>query len=239
MAEWVLSTSDSIFGAVTSSSSSDSGGFFGFVVPVLRQAFLRLLLPLVPSSLLPPPPIKERMMGLSISYAGAGTCIDSGSTPPNGASAAGGRLPDCTFQLLPDGSSTTLLQLLSPLSLKIRLLFVGPAYPTPAELKEVLAKVEAATAWPELEAWAVCTDTGSEAPEAPSVDGHECRCLGGNAGAEDLSRQLKLPKGQRALLVVRPDGYVAVSHRGGDEWGAEAVAQGMAGCGLAVPKEKA
>ena len=240
VAEWVLATSDSLFGAMTS--NANSGGLFSFLVPMLRQAFLRLLLPLVPVSLLPPPPIKQKMMGLSISYAGSGTCVDLGSTPPHGAAAAGGRLPDCAFQLLPEGSPTTLLQLLSPLSLKMRLLFVGPLYPTSAELKEVLAKVEAVTKWPDLEAWVVCTDSNAEAPKAAAaavVNGYECRCLGGTAGAEDLSSQLKLPKGQRALLVVRPDGYVAVSHRGGDAWDAEAVARGMADCGLVAPNNEA
>ena len=79
---------------------------------------------------------------------------------------------------------------------------------------------------------------GHEPKTAAAADGYECRCLGGNEGAEDLSNQLKLPKGQRALLVVRPDGYVAVSHRGVDKWDAEAVAQGMADCGLMAPNKE-
>lgn len=212
VAEWVLERSDGLFRAIMSASPAAAA---------VRGLLARAVLPLVPGALLPPASARIMLFGLGHSYAGRGACVDAGPPPGRGAVVAGNRLPDCACVVQEAGSQqeTSLLRLLCPLRLRLRVLLLGAA---PDAAEALLEEARAASAWP-LDVW--CCDDGA-APHAATrlqlVD-------------DGLRRALRLPPRGAAVLVVRPDGHIAAVLRGPLGGDAGALAGLLRGAGLAVP----
>jgi len=226
VAEWVLRTSDGLIGRVADQSLPSRA---------LRWIAVRLLLPLIPGSALPPVGLKNRLFGLTHSYSGTGACVDSGPPPPAGALRAGDRLPDLSFSLGDGGGGegTTLLQALRPLRLALHLLFVGPSAQGDEEAARATAALGSRCPGWALEAWLLHdAPTGRGGALPGGAGGAAARHLVGTEAAAELRRLLALGPRGRALLLVRPDGHIAAAHRGG--WDGDAMADAAARCGLSA-----
>jgi len=218
IAEWVLERSDAAFGAFTGASR---------VAVVLRGVLARLVLPMLPSDMLPPPAVRDKLFGLTHTYAAAGTCATSGRpTPAHGALAPGDRLPDCPC-LIEGGAGepwpTTLLRLLCPLRLCLRILLLGPpaAGADRRAPERLVAEARSVSSWPlELWSWSGSGRTVAHIHLRPP-------------GADTLRGSLGLGPAEEAVVVVRPDGYIAGIHRGPCEPDGDVLARMLRQIGMA------
>jgi len=245
-AEWVLATSDKIFAAMTDQRSP--------LQNAVRRMALTALTTLVSPAALPPRFLRERIFGISISYAADGTCRDLGDALPARALAAGQRLPDLPCAVAGSQERFALQLLEDAPCFPFLLLFVACHPPKAEELRHA------------LKAFAAHADAGVTlrpcvyvAPPPCCLNGclplpHSAEPVAAAAGlAEDkatapelcaaglwppmrltpapgraypsLVAALRLPVRGRALLVVRPDGHVAVAQRG--SWSGKAVVEAM------------
>lgn len=218
VADWVRWMTDWAFSTLTS---------MNLFPKLFRNVFLRFLLPLMPSRYLPPSWMRAKMFGLGHSYATAETGQCSGLPATTNALVAGDRLPDLKCQL-EGGVETTLLQLLCPVHLRLRLLLLGPDDISDELLKDALDEIRGASAWPvELFLWDTDGGRGDMAPQGKDV---EVRVL---KGGRELADAFQLGDDEHAQVVVRPDGRIAVVNRG--QFSGSALATALAARGLARP----
>eukprot|EP00931_Biecheleriopsis_adriatica_P075420 TRINITY_DN49287_c0_g1_i1.p1 TRINITY_DN49287_c0_g1~~TRINITY_DN49287_c0_g1_i1.p1 ORF type:complete len:619 (+),score=100.70 TRINITY_DN49287_c0_g1_i1:237-1859(+) len=231
IAEWVLSTSDAMFSTMTSQFSP----FFN----KLRSRILGVMGCMVPPSALPPPSLKHKMFGLSHTYAFAGTCCNTGAVPPHGALQAGDRMPFlcCTTS---DGVARSTFDVLhDPPFTALLLMYVGFQCPTSADTDRLLARIPLLSQEGKLKLCAYVVPTSScssclagitgrvqkQKSGAGSLPSGMITMTQGPEAIATLGSLLRLRHAGKALLVVRPDGYIAVAHRG--DWNEQEVIDAM------------
>jgi len=242
IAEWVLQTSDGVFQGMTNQKS--------MLFNALRRRLLKTITTLAPTKL-PPSFLVAKMFGLSHTYASAGTCRDTGRTRSSTVR-AGDRLPDLKCVEAPDGTIFSLQLLNQAPHLALRLLLVAETG-HPLEQAEIEAALLPFKSFAERgvplqpilygfssrskpcdlrsHAWKPAVNAEALAgfaamrtiSPANSEAGREKPCA-------ELCARLGLWRGERALLVVRPDGYVAVTHVG--NWNGTLVASTLEELGL-------
>eukprot|EP00811_Abedinium_folium_P018579 NODE_2750_length_2152_cov_7.851852.p1 GENE.NODE_2750_length_2152_cov_7.851852~~NODE_2750_length_2152_cov_7.851852.p1 ORF type:complete len:543 (+),score=141.99 NODE_2750_length_2152_cov_7.851852:214-1842(+) len=243
IAEWVLSNSDVAFQALTTQHSA--------CFNLVRRVVLNTLLFCAPSDSLPPMFLKRKLFGLGISYAKDGTCRNTGEKP-RGTLRAGDRLPDCRcVEAGAPNAIVYMLQLLNtPPHTTLRLLLVAETsrlQPSLAEIEGVLAAFRplGVPLQPVLYTFSTPPRWGGADPASAKRQGlslpgfEEMRELApANPSAHkekhcaELCARLRLGRGGRAILVVRPDSYIAVSHVG--NWNAQSAVKALEELNLCV-----
>mmetsp|Transcript_55070 Transcript_55070/g.128865 ORF Transcript_55070/g.128865 Transcript_55070/m.128865 type:complete len:614 (-) Transcript_55070:79-1920(-) len=198
---------------------------------ILRLLALRIALCCLPAEDIPPASVKESVFGLSVSYTSLGTCWEHGVSPPHEALQAGNRLPDLPCCRM-DGTKQYLLDVLkTPPCNAYHVLFVmGKGGEGAARCDiEGLCKESSAAMEP------VVAALGARFPLATSIY-VETQSAGSTAAstvlvpAPDIARSLptllQLPAHGKAILMIRPDGYIASAHRG--DWNTDLWAHGLA-----------
>uniref|UniRef100_A0A6U5L143 FAD-binding domain-containing protein n=1 Tax=Corethron hystrix TaxID=216773 RepID=A0A6U5L143_9STRA len=207
IAEWVLSTSDALFSSTTKPISPFMGA--------LRNCLIKTVLFLAPERFLPPAIVRNKMFGTSISYNTAGTCIDSGAKPPYGALLAGDRLPDYEYCTSDSDQPKGLQVIIGPLSDDYTLVVVG----------DPKLGVKAATAISGIPNFSkyiylICGTNTPPSPENSSGEEQVVRLIPSTIPdqrlkcSDSLTARLRLGKKESAILLVRPDMYLAMVHRG-------------------------
>jgi 2-polyprenyl-6-methoxyphenol hydroxylase-like FAD-dependent oxidoreductase len=233
IAKWVLSTSDGMFQQITTQLSRAK--------IIARRLFLKTIFSLIPPTALPPKFLLNAFFGLSQSYADNGTCRQIGTAPPRGSIRAGDRLPDLECKDLLSASSPnvfTLELLSSPPYTALHVMLVAETsrgLPSSEEIESAMAGINVlqSLAVPlkpliYMASSAVGCFTGLFASKKPSppeltvgTGSSMVRMLVPvNADAKtqspcaEIITLLGLGVGGKAVLVVRPDGYIAVEQLG-------------------------
>jgi hypothetical protein len=233
IAKWVLSTSDGMFQQITTQLSRAK--------IIARRLFLKTIFSLIPPTALPPKFLLNAFFGLSQSYADNGTCRQIGTAPPRGSIRAGDRLPDLECKDLLSASSPnvfTLELLSSPPYTALHVMLVAETsrgLPSSEEIENTMAGINVlqSRAVPlkpliYMASSAVGCFTGLFASKKPSpleltvgTGSSMVRMLVPvNADAKtqspcaEIITLLGLGVGGKAVLVVRPDGYIAVEQLG-------------------------
>jgi hypothetical protein len=244
VANAVLSGTDVAFQRITTQASAVSSFF--------RRVLVTSVLGLAKDGALPPRSLLNWTMGLSISYkdgtclalgnapwARDGTCLASCKAPwAQSAFSAGNRLADVRCKILGQGSEIYTLQLLSSAPhTAYRLMLVAGLCPSPTELQDVLSELKAL--FPRDANLEVIIYISSQRHENPKdfssllikddVYGPVRVLVPVEEAKEDIATLLRLGDG-RAALVVRPDGYIAVSQNSG--WSMTPIQEAMIQLGL-------
>lgn len=272
VAEWVLSTSDRAFCGMTTQTSASFN--------IARRMFIRMILSLAPKGAIPPTFIKDKLFGLSVSYADTGTCSVLGTAPKKGTIRAGDRLPDIACcggddhqgQRLTGGRVFTLELLASAPHTALRVMLVAETSkgcPSKLEIESALAGLKpllthgvplqpliymhmsnSASNWfrgdgcaaylsgsvtkPPFQATALRIATDVLAGFTPlrvlvPVDTNAHKLI----PCAEIVTKLGLGAGGKAVLVVRPDGYIAVSQLG--SWDVKPVVSELQELGVLMP----
>lgn len=244
IAKWVIDNSDVVF----SSMATQRSACFAFV----RRLILKLVLCCVASDKLPPAFLRGKMFGLSLTYAANNTCRNTGA---GGASTlgAGDRLLDLPCReaaAAADAKAIYTLQLLNcapHIALRLFLVAEASQAPTAQEVEACLEGFKPLLGlFPVVPVLYVASCTSGAQPplqDLPHLSvaaatgfepGRTLVPLSASATKDqpcaELCTRLGLARGGRALLVVRPDGYLAVSHRG--SWQATPVLAALSELGL-------
>mmetsp|Transcript_34300 Transcript_34300/g.80197 ORF Transcript_34300/g.80197 Transcript_34300/m.80197 type:complete len:616 (-) Transcript_34300:41-1888(-) len=203
---------------------------------LIRLLTLRTAFCCCPNEELPPESLKDNVFGLSHTYANLGTSWNHGDFAPHTALAAGDRLPDLPCSRL-DGHEQYLLEVLKdPPCNAYHVIFVaasgtgGPGASQPAPIPDVCKEIAEG-----LEP--LVTALGARFPLATCVYIEDLATGTGEASPvkvlapskvapnPTLVTLMMLPAASKAILLVRPDGYIAVCHRG--DWNTEAWARAV------------
>lgn len=226
VAEWVLSTSDRVFTSITTVVSS--------CYARLRESILRLVFCFVPTASLPPRSLEAKLFGLSHTYAKCGACRNLGLMPWRWSTAlrAGDRLPDVPCLVGGQSSTKHLLQLLSEApALSYLALFVeAPSKSTSEEERRSSIDSFMRAAGGDLlvqpyvyQNRAAGSATGQGLSTPFLENGAAPLLIPQTQGpAATLYQALQLGGRTAAVVVVRPDGYIAVLQRGAAWDGEEA-----------------
>jgi len=237
VAEWVLGTSDALFATITEQKSP--------MFNLIRKRIMKLVTSILPADALPPAFLKSKMFGTSLSYVAAGTCRNSGDrNRSHGSLSAGERLP---YLLCIDtaGSKMSTADLLNDaLPTAYLVILVGRTAPLQDELDKICLEMQSlkvplkiSTVTCPAKPCFLCLPLLSS--QAPSIQyqnlGDEVINLRPVDSSTDLADMLKLPSTGKAMLAVRPDGYIAAIHRGG--WDAQATCVSLAETGVSMSRQ--
>lgn len=209
IANWVLSTSDGLFGAVTKVHSP----VFGF----LRTLFFKTVFCCVPPAAFPPEFVKGKMFGMTHNYQAEGTCQDIGSAAPSKAIKAGDRLPDlpCFDQ---EGTLAYMLKLLAdaPGFGQYHAYFVEGRPRSDDERSGAVQTLMNVIAQRVPVLPFLYLHKSNSVP--PSVQQRQVRVtfLAPQVAPllPTLQDELRLRSSEVALVIARPDGYVSIVQRG-------------------------
>jgi len=236
IAEWVLGTSDALFAGITEQKSA--------VFNVLRKCMMKFAMSIVPEGSIPPSFLKSKMFGTSHSYSEAGTCRNIGDwTRSHGSLRAGDRLPYLLCTQV-GGTKITTLDLLTEAVPTYLIILVGRVPPLEEDLNRVILELQplhvplkicayTCPAKPCFACLPVAKIMSVTAPAPAYHDLSEAVSLKPiDPSSTDLADLLKLPSEGKAMLAVRPDGYIAVIHQGA--WDAQAVRVALSETGIST-----